>query len=129
MSDSLNQRRDPPMRVTYRWVVERLFRFLGESRATEREIADHRVILSWYDRHGEGFAQGTCRDISQHGIGVECVEPIPLKAAVVVRQERGGGVSAAVIRHRAQHGSTYIIGLEFTSAASRARPGGRDELA
>ena len=111
-----------------RKLLPRIFNAFGDSRSAKREPAEGRVTLNWRDRFGDGFAYGTCRDISGRGIGIECLEPIPLKAPVDVRLADGRSVKPAVIRYRDKRGSAYIMGLEFTSDRARREMSKPNEL-
>jgi len=114
--------------MTKQGLLHRIFSTLGDCRVAEREPRDGQVMLSWRDRYGEGLAFASCRDISDGGIGIECLEPIPLKAVVRVHLRDNRIVRPAVIRYRAKRGAAYVLGLEFTQGVAAQTDVARDEL-
>ena len=100
-------------------LLRRIFRFLANSRGSERRPASHQVRLTWRDRNGHGLAYGTCRDISSSGMGIECCDPMPFKTTIVAWVENQ---SAPVsVRYRVPAGGTYRLGLEFVDAPRNRR--------
>ena len=91
----------------------RIFRWFADCRSMERRPRKDQVTLTWRDRHGEGCVSATCNDISNGGMGLETLEPVPLKAHLSVRMSDNTVVFAQV-RHREQQGPIYKLGVEFT---------------
>jgi hypothetical protein len=110
-------------------IIRRFFRFFAEGRGVKRQPASDRVLLTWRDKYGEGNVYGVCRDISDQGIGIECLEPIPLRRVVTVRLESRGRSRTATVKYRVKSGPGYLVGLEFTTVRnSRPARSRRSEL-
>lgn len=105
----------------------RINRFIRGWRSDKRLRADYPIRLVWRDRHGEGFILGKCRNICSGGIGIECIDPVPLKAELSVYVEDQLAATARVCYH-AKRGAGYIIGLAFTTKTTRREIGKRSEL-
>lgn len=77
------------------------------------------VTLKWTDRAGElRTTRATIVDVSEWGMGVECVEPISSQTVMVESTEHHL-VRRADVRHSQFITSRYVIGLEFHLALSR----------
>src|SRR5437868_5357827 len=104
----------------------RIWQLLKDWRSQERLAAKHPIRLVWRDKYGEGFVVGTCRDISNGGVGMECLEPVPLRARLTVNVD--GRAASARICYRVKRGSAYIVGLQFIRRKNLAQVPRRNEL-
>jgi hypothetical protein len=71
------------------------------------------VRISW-EEHGQPmFAACKCVDISESGLSIESLQPIPRGARVQLRAERIPLCCSAVMKHSARHGAKHVLGLEL----------------
>jgi hypothetical protein len=69
----------------------------------------------WRDAAGDDkFMIAPVQDISESGVGMQIVEPLPLRSFVTLRAGKLGIHGRASVRHCSQQGLKYRIGVEFT---------------
>jgi PilZ domain len=84
-------------------------------RREERQNCSQPVAIMWRDASGDDkFMNAPVRDISESGLGVEILEPVPVRSLVTLRANKLGIHGSASVRHCAREGLQYRIGVEFT---------------
>jgi hypothetical protein len=72
--------------------------------------------ISWEDtQRRPKFATAKCWDISEWGVKLALPEPVAAQSVVSVRSERFNFASSGVVRHCVRCGSSYLVGIEFSS--------------
>jgi len=71
------------------------------------------VFLSWMEAPGKNYVMGRCLDISAGGVGVELVRRIPTHTEVRVRTGWLDLDCAATVRHIADRGGVFHVGLQW----------------
>jgi len=71
------------------------------------------IFLSWTGPRGKNAVMGRCFDISANGLGVEVAARISVGTEVTVRAEWVNLNSSATVRHIAQKGGAFQLGLEL----------------
>jgi len=84
----------------------------SEHRRSNRRPLEGRIVVTWED-NGEPFeVRGSCRDISETGVGVYIDHPVPKGAYVAVRNRLSSLRRAGVVRHTTSVGTGYRLGVE-----------------
>jgi hypothetical protein len=71
------------------------------------------IFLSWMGPRGKNYVMGRCVDISAGGLGVEIASRLSLNTEVTVRAEWANLNGAATVRHIANRGGVFHLGLEL----------------
>ena len=76
-----------------------------------------RMRISWEDTRGVArYAMAKCLDVSEDGIRIEVLEPIPARTRVSVQAEQIKCAGSATVKHVEQNRTKYILGLELSEA-------------
>jgi len=84
-----------------------------QQRASPRFRYFGSIFLSWIGPSGKNAVMGKCFDISANGLGVEMTSRISVGTKVTVRAEWAHLNSSATVRHIAQKGGVFHLGLEL----------------
>jgi hypothetical protein len=71
------------------------------------------IFLSWIRSGSKNYVMGRCLDISEGGLGVEVAKPILVDTEVRVRADWANLDGAATVRHIAERGGAFHLGLEL----------------
>jgi hypothetical protein len=71
------------------------------------------VRLAWESGGETKFALGKCVDISEGGMRIEVLVPIPLQTALMMSADRIQLSGAATVRHLVPRRAKYLVGLEL----------------
>ena len=83
-----------------------------ELRRTKRRPMEDRVVLTWED-DGQPFeVRGSCRDISETGVGLYSKHLVPKGSYVGIRNRLSGLRRSGVVRHTTRVGTGYRLGVE-----------------
>jgi hypothetical protein len=85
-------------------------------RRHERQLCEHKVIVSWSDDQGDDkVAQAYVVDISPVGMRLHMPAPPPLRSYVSIYSTKLGPAGAASVRYCYRTvASNYAVGAEFT---------------
>ena len=61
------------------------------------------------------YAKAFCSDVSEHGLSLETSDPIPMGTRISLRADSGALFGDARVKHVAQRGAKYIVGVELSS--------------
>ena len=81
-------------------------------RRRDRRPMEGRVIVTWETDGQPMEVRGSCRDISDGGVGVFVDHPIPKGAYVGVRNRLSGLRRSGRVRHSTRVGSGFRLGVE-----------------
>jgi hypothetical protein len=88
---------------------------MSEDRQHPRVSYSGLVFVSWQNFHGErNHVLGRCRDISEHGLGVELNKRIPVGAFIKVSASSLNLDCSAIVRHASLSAGRYVLGLELS---------------
>lgn len=92
-------------------------------RNTNRRETDTPVELTWKSESGEKRFEA-CRaiNLSDTGLAVECPEPIPLLAHVIVRAPAFEVAALCQVKHCTWKRTIYVLGLHFAAKTSIGAP-------
>jgi hypothetical protein len=92
-------------------------------RAERRRETDTVVELTWKSESGEKRFEA-CRavNLSDVGVAVECPEPLPLLAHVIVRAHAFQVAALCQVKHSTWKRTTYTLGLHFVAKTSTGAP-------
>ena len=100
-----------------------------EQRRERRFPLNCQASLTREDSQGqERFLQAKALDVSDGGVRVETSEPIDAGTRVLIWIEHYNTSGNAVVRHCAQRGHRYVLGLEFLPAEGRRPFAGQDDF-
>ena len=100
-----------------------LYTLLGERRKVER--VDFKCAVSMTCRHRSGAVSThvcACLNLSDHGMGLESLEPIPANCIVYIQSARHKLGRVGRIRWTVQKGDHFYAGCDF-----RSMPVGRSD--
>ena len=84
-------------------------------RRHDRSATQAQIFVSWTGPDGiPRLSRGKCIDVSESGLLIECLDPIPARIYVFVRSEALRLEGSASVRHCVRHGTRHRIGLEFS---------------
>ena len=70
--------------------------------------------VSWTDEYGARVVvRGVCVDLSPGGVGLLCAMPAPKAKCLEVKLQTDYATKSAYLRHCAQFGAAYLIGMQF----------------
>lgn len=87
-------------------------------RAHQRQPHEGVVVVSWKHAGEVVSVHGSCRDLSESGIGIVMHEPLEQGKTVYVCNATLKHGKAALVRHSRRCASSFHIGLEFTAGAA-----------
>jgi len=71
--------------------------------------------VSWTDEYGARVVvRGVCVDLSPGGVGLLCAMPVPKARRLEVKLQPDYTTKSARLRHCAQFGAAYLIGLQLS---------------
>jgi hypothetical protein len=96
---------------------------IHDLRAERRRDTDTLVELTWKSESGEKRFE-SCRavNLSDIGVAVECPEPLPLLAHVIVRAHAFEVAALCQVKHCTWKRVMYVVGLHFVAKASTGAP-------
>ena len=84
------------------------------ARRSARKPVQATVRIGWQDEsRDDKCAMTRSFDISETGMRFELVERLPLRVDVMVRCDKIGLQSRAIVRHCASKGCKFVVGVEF----------------
>jgi PilZ domain len=93
------------------------------SRRHARKPVEATLRVGWQDQtRTDKSALTQSFDISQSGMRFEVLERMPLRADVMLRCDKIGLQTRAIVRHCSQKGRKYIVGVEFAGGYRWAAP-------
>jgi hypothetical protein len=86
-----------------------------DRRRHPRLVPGARVEAYWQDGQGVSrCTQGRCLDISESGLRMETIEPIPVRTYINLRVDKFQMHGSASVRHSVRRSGKYILGVEFS---------------
>ena len=86
-----------------------------DMRRENRQNYAQPVGIMWRDSAGDDkFMNAPVRDISKSGIGLQILEPVPVRSFVTLCADKLGIHGRASVRYCSRQGLKYCIGVEFT---------------
>jgi len=86
-------------------------------RRTSQRWAFPSAVEIWLPTEGGGQRHilGVCHDLTAHGVGVRCEEPLPVGSMlpIAVHQPEASFHGRALVRHCTVRGSGFLVGFEF----------------
>ncbi len=95
--------------------IGKVCHLVANMRAHQRQPRQGTVMVSWKQAGEVITLCGSCRDLSESGIGIATLEPFEYGQSVRLTGAALEGVRSALVRHCRRHGGVYHIGLEFTN--------------
>lgn len=71
------------------------------------------VSICWTSHGERNYVLGRCLDISEHGIGLELPNRLPIGSNVTVQADWLSLSGPAAVRHAVRRAGVYVLGLEF----------------
>src|SRR5579863_514283 len=92
-------------------------------RAERRRETDTVVEMTWKSESGEKRFEA-CRavNLSDIGVAIECPEPLPLLAHVVLRAHAFEVAALCQVKHCTWKSTIYVLGLHFVAKTSTGAP-------
>jgi len=95
-------------------------------RSNDRRPLQGAVRIAWPGASGAIMGlRGKCLDFSENGLRVECDQALDKGTHVYLDASAFGLMGNAQVRHCRRAGLKYVIGFQFSSAASLADSGRR----
>jgi hypothetical protein len=89
------------------------YQLLGNRRKSERTPMSGTVFITCKGTVLDTTHVSSCLDISRHGIGIECAEPLTVEGFVQVSTEEHGPHRLARVRYCVPRGDRFRAGLMF----------------
>jgi hypothetical protein len=91
------------------------YNLLGNRRGFERVPFSGTIFVTCKGSVLDTTHVSSCVDISPHGIGVKCPEPLTVDEFVQVHSDDQGPRRLARVRYCFRRGENYRVGLEFVA--------------
>ena len=94
----------------------------GNIRRHSRADTAAPLQIIWKDHGGlDKFTNARALDVSESGMRIEVIEPLPERSYVTLRSDKLGLQGSASVRSCTRKGLKYVVGLEF-SAGMKYKP-------
>ena len=91
-----------------------LFKNKGNERRDARVRYRAAFSILWDENSSQPkYAKAFCNEVSEHGLSLETPQSIPVGTQISLRSESGSLFGGACVKHAAQRGSIYILGVEL----------------
>lgn len=101
--------------MKFRALIGKVCHLIANLRAHQREPHQGTVVVSWKQAGEVITVFGSCRDLSESGIGIATPEPFEYGQTLRLRSAALKGARTASVRYCRRNGAAFHIGLEFTN--------------